>query len=417
MGGGPAACTLGALLAEKGVETVLFSNGKRPDLIVGESLIPALIPIFQRLGIEEEVAEIGNHKPGATFCFGPEDEFTLSFHAVRGLLPTYAYNVPRPAFDAILARRARKAGVREIPVHASIKKGTSGNGNREIYLDENTLGLVPEWEGKQPDLVVDCSGRARMAARLLDIPTRVGPRKDVAYFAHYTGFEPPEPAGQLVVDRLVDGGWSWRIPLKDRMSVGVVMNKKIAKSLGDSPEDRLETAIKHNPSLKKAGMNRERVSEVLTYTNYQLIAERGFGPGWVALGDAFGFVDPMLSPGLFIAMWGAERLADVIPARTPLLIHADLEDYSRKTYRMIDSWQRLVEVFYDGSLFSVYKSGNKISMTYPGRISDMIERHIEKNLSGMASGALTDKAYSQRLLKLLVKHGIRGFEPADLAIK
>ena len=86
---------LAAFLARKGASVVIFDDGARPPLIVGESLVPQLIPIFRKLGIEEEVAKIGVYKPGVTVTFTPEEELKLSFTAARGVLPTYAYNVRR----------------------------------------------------------------------------------------------------------------------------------------------------------------------------------------------------------------------------------------------------------------------------------------------------------------------------------
>lgn len=151
-------------------------------------------------------------------------------------------------------------------------------------------------EREQPDLIVDATGRRRTIARLLDISSTTGPRKDMALFAHYEDWKHEGPPGQIVICRTSHGGWSWQIPLPGRMSVGVVMNGETLRALGSTPGERLENAIDGDPILSSAGTGRKRVSDVPVYTNYQLISDRAFGPGWVALGDAFGFVDPMLSP-------------------------------------------------------------------------------------------------------------------------
>ena len=123
----------------------------------------------------------------------------------------------------------------------------------------------------------------------------------------------------MIIGRLAEG-WCWRIPLPGRLSVGVVMNKDAAAKLGRTPEERLEAAIARDPVLAAAGANRRRLTEVFTYTNYQLVSTRGHGPGWAMAGDAFGFVDPMLSPGVFLALHSAELLADNLD---------HLADYSR----------------------------------------------------------------------------------------
>jgi hypothetical protein len=148
-------------------------------------------------------------------------------------------------------------------------------------------------------------------ARLLSIPARRGPRDDVAHFAHYTGWAWDEAPGYVMIGR-VTGGWSWRIPLRDRLSVGVVLDRGVAQRLGDTPLARLEASIAGTPELAATLRDATRASGIATYSNYQLVTTRGFGPGWVAAGDAFGFVDPMLSPGTSVALRSAEWLADAL---------------------------------------------------------------------------------------------------------
>jgi flavin-dependent dehydrogenase len=302
-GSGPSGSTMAALLSEKGADVTLFNGGKRPAMIVGESGIPALVPLMRRLGIEEEVAAVAQHKPGATFALGDRDPIELSFQSVKGILPTYSYNLPRPQFDQIIENRARRSKARWIDHEAGLIKGAEGSG-REIILDDETLALVPEWKGEQPDLIVDATGRRRTVAKLLKIPFATGPRRDTAHFSHFEEWKHKGPPGQIVVCRTAHGGWSWQIPLRDCMSVGVVMNAETLRGLGNTPEERLESAIAGDPILSAAGQNRRRVADIPIYTNYQLISERAYGPGWVSLGDSFGFVDPMLSPGMWIAMRG-----------------------------------------------------------------------------------------------------------------
>ena len=194
VGSGPSGSILAALLADKGVDVTLFNGGKRPEMIVGESGIPALVPVMRRLGIEEEVAAIARHKPGATFAFGSESPIQLSFSSIEGILPSYSYNLPRPQFDQIIENRARRSKMRWIDQEATIMLGSEAS-DREVVLDEATIALVPEWNGQQPDLIIDATGRRRTVARLLKIPVKTGPRKDAAHFAHYSGWKHPGPSG------------------------------------------------------------------------------------------------------------------------------------------------------------------------------------------------------------------------------
>ena len=178
----------------------------------------------------------------------------------------------------------------------------SASAGRELELDPESLALAGLTEDGHPDWLIDGTGRARLFARTLDLPAERGDRSDVAYFAHFENFTHDEvDPGQMIIS-VLDHGWSWRIPLRDKLSVGIVIDKEAAKALGNTPEQRLENAIATEPLLRERGKHARRVTDVMTYTNYQLMSRQGHGKGWIMLGDAFGFADPMLSPGLFMAL-------------------------------------------------------------------------------------------------------------------
>lgn len=125
IGSGPAGATLASLLTMKGVEVTLFDDGRRPDLIVGESLIPAIVPVLRKLGVEERAAAICQHKPGVSFTLGPDEQVDFTFQSLIGSpMPTYAYNAPRPAFDNLLDARATELGVKRARVRAKVERGT-----------------------------------------------------------------------------------------------------------------------------------------------------------------------------------------------------------------------------------------------------------------------------------------------------
>ena len=409
LGGGPAGNTLAILLRQRGVDVALFNGGKRPALQVGESVVPAIIPLLRQLGVEDAVRAISQHKPGVTFVMGGEP-VELCFSSVRGILPDYAYNVPRPGFDEVLEAASRRAGVRMID-HAAVP--VAGDGECAVVLRPESLAEVPEWLGRQPDLIVDATGRRRQLARMLKLPAREGPRRDTAYFAHFEGWQHPGPEGQVIISRLAAGGWSWQIPLPGRMSVGVVMPGAILSGLGTDPAGRLDAVIENDPWLSRHGAERRRISEVPVYANYQLITERGHGPGWVLMGDAFGFVDPMLSPGLWVAMHSAELLAKAITTEGNL--RTVLTEYERKMFQLLESWQSLIAHFYDGSMMAAQAAGRKIRVRFPGPVSGLMERHVSRNFAAMCCGAWTCRAYSQGLLRFLTKH-TWDCEPATYSI-
>lgn len=404
IGGGPSGAALASLLAMKGIDVTLFDDGRRPDLIVGESLIPGVVPILRKLGLEERVAAVCQHKPGVTFTLDEKEKIEFCFTSLAGTtMPTYAYNAPRPAFDRVIEERADELGVKRVRIRAKVERvGQDG-----LQLDAEAMAQAPWLKGKQPDLLVDSTGRNRLFARTLDIPSETGPRKDAAYFAHYEGFEENMPSGQVIIGRLAEG-WCWRIPLRGRLSVGVVMNKDAAARLGATPEERLEAAINRDPVLAAAGPNRRRVSEVATYTNYQLISSRGHGPGWVMTGDAFGFVDPMLSPGMFMALHSADFLANHLD---------DLDAYEMEMRTQLQAWMRLIEFFYDGRIYAMYLSGMRFERAFPGKITDWLHVFFNGKVACMASGATTRSRFGQGMLRWMSRPAGWLTDPATVAIR
>jgi flavin-dependent dehydrogenase len=406
IGSGPSGSTLGSFLAKKGMDVTIFDDGRRPELIVGESLIPAIIPVLRKLDLEQRVAAICQHKPGVSFTLSKDEQIDFSFTSLEGTpMPTYAYNAPRPALDCLLEKRADELGVKRAKVRAKIERV---NGD-QLHLADETLSQAPWLNNKQPDLLVDSTGRNRLFARTLDIPSDVGPRKDVAYFAHYENFQTQShlPPGQVIIGRL-ENGWCWRIPLRDSLSVGVVLNKDDAARFGNTPEERLEAIIDHDPLLSKSGMNRKRVTEIATYTNYQLISSRGHGPGWVMSGDAFGFVDPMLSPGMWLALRSAELLSDNLD---------NLPAYESEMRNLLKSWMNLIEYFYDGRIFAMYKTGQFFEKKFPGKFSGALHTFFNGKIACMASGLTTTSLFGHTLLKFCSTPSGWKTNPATLAIR
>jgi len=405
VGAGPSGCALACFLRQRGAEVIVFDNGKRPDLLVGESLIPAAIPLIQRLGIEEEVKRVSVVKPGATLLHADGLRIDLGFKATRGKAPGYAYNIPRPAFDTIIARRAKQLGVRFVHERAQLTRTEKQHAVREISLSNASLdaaGLSPD---SHPSLLVDATGRTRLFARMLDIESVRGNRNDTAYFAHFENCTNEEfPPGQIIITVLKQG-WSWRIPLQGKMSVGVVLNQHAARLRGDSPQSRLDATLRDEPLLAKCMAGATQITNVKTYSNYQLLITRGYGPGWVMVGDAFGFVDPMLSPGVFMALESAVLLDQNIGLNANHTPHLSLDRYCRDVTSWHAAWQEVIEYLYDGRLLQLYEAGKEISANasiFSGnRFLDWYYRRLVRQL---VSGVATRSTFKRRMLKAGVEH-------------
>jgi flavin-dependent dehydrogenase len=423
VGAGPSGSALAILLVREGAEVTLLDDGRRPALLVGESLVPAVVPILRRLDLEKETARFSRVKPGVSFIWSPSDRTSVTFNRFAPAVFPYAYNVPRPHFDDALLAKAIASGVDYVTARAQLVPGAPARSGAELALGPETLAAAPGLSGRQPDLIVDATGRARLAARALGIPARLGPRKDVAHFAHFEGVSWDEAPGQVRIAR-GDAGWSWCIPLQERLSIGIVLGQDDAARLGRTPEERLARAIAIDPGLTAIVGHGRRVTEVATYANYQLISERGYGRGWVMIGDAFGFVDPMLSPGVFLALRSAEQLADrlapwlrrrAVPSSGEL--HTVLTAYAADQSEMLTAWLELVAYLYDGRLLALMRVGQSWMPQNVGLAKRALSTHIARHVGLLASGAATTSRYSRGLLRFLGRYGLRGVDPADLAIR
>jgi flavin-dependent dehydrogenase len=423
IGAGPAGSALAILLTRLGADVTLFDEGRRPELLVGESLVPAVVPILQRLGLESQTAAVGHVKPGVSFVWPQSTRISFTFARFAPSVFPYAYNIARPQFDDAMVAGAVAAGVHRVVARAQLQPAASSGDGAELALAPATLAEAPGLGGRQPDLIVDATGRARHAARVLGIPAHLGPRKDVAHFAHFENFEWDDVPGQVLIAR-GEAGWIWCIPLKDRLSVGIVLGQDDAARLGRTPEDRLEAAIAGHPWLSGIAGAAKRVTAVATYANYQLISRRGVGPGWVMIGDAFGFVDPMLSPGVFLSLRSAELVAEALaplvrrrsPA-SPAELTAALRSYATVQHRMLAAWSDLIAYFYDGRMVALFRAGREWLGRDPGALRAAAQNHIERHVALQATGTATTARYSRGLLRWLSRHGLRGVDPLPLAIK
>jgi len=407
IGAGPAGCALACFLKERKIDCLVFDKNKSPSVIVGESLVPAVIPILQRLGIEDRVAAVSQLKRGAALRHGNGNRMDFEFQAFGREYPNYSYNIPRPQFDHIVRQRAEELGVRFIDHHAKVETSYD-DPERELRLSNDSLLAAGLSLSKQPDLLIDATGRSRLFGRKLNLPTNRGPRTDVAYFAHFKHFESDSAIDGQVVLSALECGWSWQIPLRDATSVGVVMNSDAAKHYGDSAQHRLENAIRHNSILRNAGTRRQQITDVFTYSNYQLIADRSHGKGWVLLGDALGFVDPMLSPGVFMALESAVLLDKLVFAKPALQINRNCAEYYAQMQHWHDAWSRLIGYFYDGRMLSMGEMRNYIRNEASFlSISKYAEPFVSRVLSQLVSGVKTRSEFNQAALHLTCRHLIR----------
>ena len=403
IGAGPSGCALACFLQQRGIDCLVFDDDKKPSLLVGESLVPAAMPLIKRLGIETEIASYSAVKRGAALRhaeIGTRTDF--SFRRFKKQVPDYAYNIPRPQFDRSLISRAKQLGVTFINHKASVEQCSELD--KELQLSDQSLVAAGLTRATQPQLLIDATGRSRLFSRILNIDATRGPRNDVAHFAHFTSNKSDSRLPGQVVISVLKCGWSWQIPLSENMtSVGVVMNSEAAKSYGTTSEQRLLRAIKHNPELRKMGYQRQ--SGVKTYSNYQLISQQAHGKGWALVGDALGFVDPMLSPGVFMALESADLLDKKLTSKNGKLNTKpeSLDEYYQEILHWHDSWSSLIDYFYDGRLLALSERRPEIDPNKKLSVTKFIDGLVGSVLARLISGVGTRSKTNHKILSVLTK--------------
>ncbi|HJO24251.1 MAG TPA: NAD(P)/FAD-dependent oxidoreductase [Myxococcota bacterium] len=388
VGDGPAGTMVATLLARAGLRVALFSRGRPNALVVGESLVPAVIPFLRELGIEDEVRKYSTLKPGATFVMGPGHSFEIDFATACTRVPGYAYNVPRERFDATLLTECQQSGAQVVKAAAHM---TKDSGDRIRLLEET---LAAAGFDAQPDLIVDASGRARIVARLLGLPTDLGTRRDTALFSHCEGV-PLDREGHVHSDRL-EQGWCWRIPLPGRVSVGIVAHPDVLSTRGETPEAQFDAVLSGDSYLRNLAPGARRIAPVMRYTNYQLTTLRGVGPNWALVGDAFGFIDPVFSSGLYLAMHSAHSLARAVLSGSPRA----LRRYAGRHERHLAAWRAAISYFYDGTFFALLQMRDRAEKS---RFGHLVNSHLSRHLPRVFTGEASQHRYDPWLLAALAR--------------
>ncbi len=314
IGGGPAGSTAAALLARRGHHVTLAEKDHHPRFHIGESLLPANLPLFEQLGVAEQVRAIGNPKLGAEFVCpwdGRHQDFVFSQAWNKRL--SYAYQVRRSQLDEILIRNAQRSGAQVLEgcrvCAAEFLPGRAGVRVQASHED----GRMLRWRAR---FLVDASGRDTYLARQLGCKRR-NPRHDsAALFAHFSGAQryAGERAGHISI-YWFEHGWFWFIPLRDgATSIGAVVWPHYLKTRAvPVPQFFLDTIARCGPLAERlAGAT--LISEVYATGNYSYSATRCHGDNYVMLGDAYAFIDPVFSSGVLLAMNSAFAGADAVHA-------------------------------------------------------------------------------------------------------
>ena len=327
MGGGPAGSTAATLLTRLGRKVILLEKAHHPRFHIGESLLPMNLPLFERLGVLDKVRAMGVFKPGADFEADNERGYnTFAFKRAIGNSPPHAYQVWRQDFDKMLFDHARATGAdaREGHEVVAVEQVDSRRSTVEVRTDDgHTYRITAQY-------VMDATGRDTFLSSKKRLRRKNVEHQSAAIFGHFRGAEqrPGEDAGNISIYRF-DHGWMWMIPLPNGvMSIGAVCRPAYLKQRKGKTIDFLWETLRQNEGVGRRIEHAELIGDEVRVTgNYSYDSTRMGGPGWVMIGDAFAFLDPVFSSGVYLAMSGAEQAAAVVdvvlrePRREAKLLH------------------------------------------------------------------------------------------------
>ena len=313
IGGGPAGSTAAALLAERGHRVTLLEKAHHPRFHIGESLLPANLPLLEKLGVAAAVKAIGMEKWGAEFI-SPWHDHKQSFEfadAIDKSMPM-AYQVRRAEFDEILIRNASRKNARVV-------EGCQVQ-NVE-FLPDNAGALVQaryedgSMETVQARFVLDASGRDTFLGNRFKAKQRNKKHNSTAIYGHFAGAE--RNAGKAEGNIAIfwfEHGWFWFIPLADgTTSIGAVTWPYYLKTRNQKPlEQFLQETIALCPPLNKLLQFAQLTSPVEATGNFSYVCDRTHGSNYLLLGDAYTFIDPVFSSGVMLAMHSAFVGADTV---------------------------------------------------------------------------------------------------------
>jgi FADH2 O2-dependent halogenase len=366
IGGGPAGSALGCYLSMYGISNTIIEKAIHPRPHVGESMVPVTTRVFREIGFLETMEKEGFPKKYGASWHAPQNKgkvFILFSEFPNDLTnQDYTYHVDRSKLDMLLLKRAEELGstiYQGIPVKSVLFENGYASGVR-IGVGDQEIDL-------RSKIVVDASGRSTVLGRQLKLKVKDPFFNQYAVHAWFEGVNrgDADVANHIHIYFLpIERGWVWQIPItEEKTSMGVVLEKdaftKIAR--GDMNEF-FWGQMKTNDNLAQAMSNARQINDFKTEGDYSYKMSKFVGDGYLLIGDAARFVDPIFSSGVSIAMHGAKNAAEQIQ------IALELNDFSEAVFKPfevkmragVDIWYEFIRLYYKLlPLFTIFMQSKK----------------------------------------------------------
>ena len=352
IGGGPGGATTAALVAAGGRDVTLFERNAEPTFKVGESLMPGTYWTFERLGVLDKLAKTAFPRKYSVQFFGASGRGSAPFYFNKDNPHESAvtWQVLRSEFDTMLQDNAAEKGadvVRGAQVIDVLFDGARATGVRVKMPDGETRTVHCQ-------VVVDASGQSAFIARHLKIANNEPNLKKASVFTHFDNGirdEGIDEGATLILQTNDKNGWFWYIPLPgDRVSVGAVGD--IDYLFADRSLDAqaiFDRELEKCAPMQERLANAKQVLPMKVTKDFSYRAKQIAGDGWVLVGDAYGFLDPVYSSGVFLALKSGEMAADAIldAFKADDLSGDKLGQFQEEFVGGMESIRKLVYAFYD----------------------------------------------------------------------
>ena len=353
IGGGPAGSAAATMLARKGWQVTVLEREQFPRDHVGESLLPASIPVLEELGALPAVESAGFlPKYGATMVWGSGDAPWSWYFKETSQRYAHSYQVWRPQFDQILLDNAKAQGVSVLEGHHVTE--VIFDGGEAVGVEfTNTDGDTGEGQAR---FIVDASGQSTLLARHLESKEWDPFFQNLAVYAYFTGAKPlPEPDQNNIFIESYRYGWLWTIPLHTgRSSVGVVVDSKTGQEgiQQNGAKAFLQAQLAQSSHTRAMLENAKMDSDPAVVMDWSYTAGKMYGPGYILAGDAACFVDPLFSSGVHLAlMSGVLAAAYVTTAlNNPSMAEEAGEVYQELYLKEYNQFREMARLFYSSNL-------------------------------------------------------------------
>ena len=385
IGGGPAGATAAALLAEKGRRVLVIEKEKFPRYHIGESLMPFCWFTLDRLGVlgeMERIAYIKKHSVQFVTSDGRQSQPFYFFQHYDHPSAT-TWQVERAKFDLMLLDNARRKGA-EVREQTRVTHTIKDDGGRTIGVE--AVGSDGAAFEVFAPMTIDCSGREQVATAREGWRIKDPWLNKLAVWTYWRGAkrDPGIDEGNTTVAYLPERGWFWYIPLKnDIVSVGIVAEKDYLFSETKEPAQIFAREIGRNAWIADHLRVGAQFGEYWVTSEFSYRSRFCAADGLLLAGDAFAFLDPVFSSGVFLALKSGEMAADAVDAALTAgdTSGARFADYGEKLCAGIENMRKLVYSFYDPNF-----SFGRVIKSRP---------HLRGHLTDCLIGDLFEKSYDE----------------------